>query len=300
MNSRLTLFLAALAVSLVALGCGDKTDKDGKTDKTESQPSGGTGPGTPGPGGPGLGPPGPGPGGPGGGSRPSGPPAGGGVDQSSVVEEPNAADEQKSINNLKQIALAMHSYHDVYGTLPPPANLDANGRPLLSWRVHLLPFLEENELYNQFKLDEPWDSANNRPLIAKLPEVFTVPSKTPFREGATSYLVPTGQETMFPFSTKMGKDSLSGGVLLSQVPDGNSNTIMILEAARDHQVPWSKPDDWIYHADNPRHGLSGFRAGGFLAARADASVLKVAEKIDDENLKRAITKADGKPVEIPQ
>ncbi|MBM4090163.1 MAG: DUF1559 domain-containing protein, partial [Planctomycetes bacterium] len=86
-----------------------------------------------------------------------------------------AARRTSSSNNLKQIALAMHNYHDVYKKFPPRASLDANGKPLLSWRVHILPFVEEVALYEQFKLDEPWDSPHNSQLIDKMPRVYQNP-----------------------------------------------------------------------------------------------------------------------------
>src|SRR5206468_5253686 len=74
---------------------------------------------------------------------------------------------QEHVNNLKQIGLAMHSYHDVYKRLPSGAVQDKDGKALLSWRVHLLPFLEQEALFKEFKLDEPWDSDNNKKLLAK-------------------------------------------------------------------------------------------------------------------------------------
>jgi RNA polymerase sigma factor (sigma-70 family) len=85
----------------------------------------------------------------------------------------NRALESLSRNNLKQIALAFHNYHDVHGYFPANV-LDADGRPLLSWRVLLLPYLQEDKLFKQFKLDEPWDSAHNKPLLAQMPAVFRV------------------------------------------------------------------------------------------------------------------------------
>ena len=100
-------------------------------------------------------------------------------------------------NHLKQLALAMHNYHDVYKQFPPAAIRDAHGRPLLSWRVALLPFVEENQLYHQFHLDEPWDSPHNKPLLAKMPEVFKPRSATLRAAGKTTLLVPVGKQTIF-------------------------------------------------------------------------------------------------------
>src|SRR5207249_2796575 len=76
-----------------------------------------------------------------------------------------------SQNNLKQIGLAMHNYHDTYRHFPPQALTDKNGKPLLSWRVAVLPFIEQDNLYRQFKLDEPWDSEHNRKLLERMPKL---------------------------------------------------------------------------------------------------------------------------------
>ncbi|HMC89933.1 MAG TPA: DUF1559 domain-containing protein, partial [Gemmataceae bacterium] len=81
---------------------------------------------------------------------------------------PTAADT-KCANNLKQLGLALHNYHDTYGRFPAVANFDKDGKPLLSWRVHLLPFLDEGQLYREFHLNEPWDSAHNKKLVSRLP-----------------------------------------------------------------------------------------------------------------------------------
>src|SRR4051794_3818491 len=83
-----------------------------------------------------------------------------------------AARRSQCVNNLKQIGLAMHNYNSAYDVFPPAVITDPDGKPLLSWRVLLLPFLDEQALYEQFKLDEPWDSPNNKPLLSRMPKVF--------------------------------------------------------------------------------------------------------------------------------
>src|SRR5262249_54155708 len=81
-----------------------------------------------------------------------------------------AAGNAQGQNNLKQIALAMHNYNDAYnGKLPAHAIYSKDGKkPLLSWRVAILPFIEQDNLYQQFHLDEPWDSEHNKKLIPML------------------------------------------------------------------------------------------------------------------------------------
>ena len=105
----------------------------------------------------------------------------------------------RSSNNLKQIGVALHNYHGVYKTLPPPAKT-ADGKPLLSWRVLILPFLEDDDnLYAQFKLDEPWDSPHNIKLLTKMPEVYAHPADPEAaKKGLTYYQVFVGEPGGFP------------------------------------------------------------------------------------------------------
>ena len=86
----------------------------------------------------------------------------------------NAARSQ-CINNLKQIGLAMHNYHAMHKTFPPAYTVDKAGKPLLSWRVLILPYLEQDALYKEFHLDEPWDSEHNRALIDRMPATYRCP-----------------------------------------------------------------------------------------------------------------------------
>src|SRR5262249_31013910 len=84
--------------------------------------------------------------------------------------------QMSSANNLKQIGLAIHDYQEIHGELPNNSH-DPNGKPLLSWRVHLLPYDEHDNLYRQFKLDEPWDSPNNLALLNRGPIPFARPGE---------------------------------------------------------------------------------------------------------------------------
>src|SRR5207302_1956982 len=86
-----------------------------------------------------------------------------------------AAGRTRSANNLKQMALATINYADAFGRAPAAAICDKNGKPLLSWRVAILPFIEQDNLYKQFHLDEPWDSDHNKKLLARMPNVYALP-----------------------------------------------------------------------------------------------------------------------------
>ncbi|HEY7310342.1 MAG TPA: sigma-70 family RNA polymerase sigma factor [Gemmataceae bacterium] len=101
--------------------------------------------------------------------------AGGGDAQRPEDTAQLARNVARSRLNLKQLALAMHNYNDTYGRLPLAATTDKKGKALLSWRVALLPYLEEQELYKQFKLDEPWDSPHNKKLLSKMPAIYAPP-----------------------------------------------------------------------------------------------------------------------------
>jgi uncharacterized protein (TIGR03067 family) len=194
-----------------------------------------------------------------------------------------AVKRQFSANNLKQLALAMHNHHAVHGTLPPAAIYDKDGKPLLSWRVLILPYLEEKDLYDQFKLDEPWDSEHNKKLLDKMPQIFGKEGKETF------YQVFTGKGTIFE-----GKE----GTKLTDITDGTSNTILMAEAGK--AVPWTKPEDLPFDADKELPKLGGLFNGDFHAAFADGAVRFLKGTIDAKELKALITYAGGEVVNFDQ
>jgi hypothetical protein len=198
------------------------------------------------------------------------------------------AKRSQTMNDLKQIMLAMHNFHDTRKSLPAVGNTDASGKLLLSWRVHLLPYVEQMDLYKQFHLDEPWDSDHNRTLIAKMPEVYRCPaSRLKANSGLSTYRVISDEGTAFP-----GKD----GIGFRDVKDGLSNTLFVVEVDDDHAVTWTKPEGLSYDPQNPAKGLGGHFDGGFLAGYGDGSVRFITHAIDPETLRRLITCADMKPV----
>ncbi len=198
-----------------------------------------------------------------------------------------AARRMSSSNNLKQIALAMHNYADVHKTFPPRASFAADGKPLLSWRVHILPYVEQEALYREFRLDEPWDSPHNRELIERMPSLYRNPSANPSNSHA-SYLVPSGKGSIFE-----GKE----GTPFSKITDGMSNTLLALEVNEDASVIWTKPDDCAYDVTKPLVGLGTAHPGGFLAAMADGSVQFLAANIDPDTFLRLLMMADGKQID---
>jgi hypothetical protein len=172
-----------------------------------------------------------------------------------------------------------------------------DGTKLLSWRVYLLPFLEQTPLYEQFHLDEPWDSDHNKKLVEKMPQVFASPALPAelAKKGMTSYVGPVGEKTIFEGSE---------GTSLAKIVDGTSNTLAILEADSEHAVIWTKPDDLVIDWKNPLKGLTGVWKSGnssvLLAAFCDGSVRGISDKIDPAIMKKLLQKDDGEAVgEIP-
>lgn len=189
-----------------------------------------------------------------------------------------AARRTERINNAKQIALAMHNYHDAYGHFPPAVLLGPDGKTPHSWRVALLPFLEQRALYEQYRLDEPWDSPNNLKVLEQMPAVYrTVDDPT---STTTNFYVLTGPDTPF------GKTE---GVTALDIIDGTSNTIMVVEAAAG--IPWTKPEDLPYHAKQPLPKLGAGVEGGFIAAFWDGSVRFIPRTIEERLLRALITHA---------
>lgn len=216
-----------------------------------------------------------------------------------VQSSREAARRAQSTNNLKQIGLAMHNYHDVFKALPAAHNVDATGRPLLSWRVHILPFIEQQPLYEQFRLDEPWDSEHNSRLIPLMPPVYRSPlSQT--EEGKTVYLGNAGPDGVFQSPVAgPSRDKFPRGTEFRQITDGLSNTIMAVEASDQSAIIWTKPDDLTPDPENPLRGLVGARPGGFLVLLCDGSVRILQPDIDHRVLKALFTAAGGEVVSFP-
>ena len=198
-----------------------------------------------------------------------------------------AARQTQMMNNLRQVTLAMHNYESAYKSFPARANFDANGKALLSWRVHILPFIGENELYQQFKLDEPWDSEHNRKLVPRMPRVYQDTmggGDTNNRLGKTVVQVPVGAGSIFSSDTP---------VKFRDMKDGSSNTILLVEVAQNKAVEWTRPMDWKVNPASPTDGLFSEGEATTAAALADSSVQRVSRKVDSKNLLKAITMDGG-------
>lgn len=209
-----------------------------------------------------------------------------------------AARRMRSSNNLKQIGLALHNYHDSYGTFPAAYNTDGQGKPLLSWRVHILPYLGEYDLYSQFHLDEPWDSEHNRKLIERMPPVYRSPhSQAP--PGYTTYLAVTGPDAVFipPRDSDFGREK-ARGTSFADILDGTSHTVVVVEAGDKKAVPWTKPEDFPANTDDPADALwRGPANRSVHVLFADGSVYF--GELTDVQLKAFSTRAGGELVQKP-
>jgi prepilin-type processing-associated H-X9-DG protein len=137
------------------------------------------------------------------------------------------------INNLRNIALALRGYADKHGALPPAYTVDANGKPLHSWRTLILPYLEQHALYRSIDLSKPWDDPANAAARKAIVELYGCPSAAN-PDGRTTYLAIVGSNCCFrPDAPRK----------LSEISDGQSETIMIVEVDLDHAVPWMSPVD---------------------------------------------------------
>ncbi len=194
-----------------------------------------------------------------------------------------SARRAQSANHLKQLTLGMFSSNTASGHFPARANFDKNGKPLLSWRVHLLPYLDEVALYKEFHLDEPWDSAHNKTLIAKMPRVFRNPNRDA-NDFTTTYLMPVGKGLIFDGDQ---------GVRIELAKNGFPKPILLLEVNDENAVVWTKPDDLNVDLKNPLAGLGTAHHAGFTVVFANGEVILVTPGIDPQAFAAALTIAGG-------
>ena len=157
--------------------------------------------------------------------------------------------------------------------------LGPDGKTPYSWRVAVLPFIEQSDLYKQYNFNEPWDGPNNRKLLDKMPTLLAHPDA---KGGTSSYFMPSGPHTI---------SSDQVGTAINNVTDGLSNTILLVEARRD--IPWTKPEDIPVPnlvegpMDAPIPPLGGLTPGGFCAAFADGAVRFISSRVDPSVLRRS-------------
>jgi hypothetical protein len=209
---------------------------------------------------------------------------------------------EQSRNNLKLILQAVHNFNDTYKQLPPAAICDKKtGKPLLSWRVAILPFIEQKNLYEQFKLDEPWDSPNNKKLAEMVVPIYALPGAKDSEASRTHYRVFVGppHTPNTPAWVTVPNPNMPFGAQgigpLIRIHDGTANTLGLVEAAE--AVPWTKPDELVYDAKTPLPKLGALSSDGFNAAMMDGVVVFITHRIDEPSLRALITSSGAEIVD---
>ena len=210
------------------------------------------------------------------------------------------------INNLRQIGLGLHGYHDAHGCFPPAYIADPEGKPMHSWRVLILPYMEQQALYDRYDLSEPWDGPNNRKLAGQIPGVYQCPSRKVRAGGrpATNHVAVVGPKTVWP-SAKATK--------LSDLSDEAKNTIMLVEVANS-DINWMEPRDLSFEEAlrgiNPKSGVGisspHVSDNGYFyhetpvvnVALADGTARSLSEDLSPEMLEALLTIDGGETIDM--
>ncbi len=198
-------------------------------------------------------------------------------------------------NHLKNIGLALHNYHDTHGVFPPAYIADENGRPMHSWRVLILPFLEQEKLYKQYRFNEPWDGPNNSKLHSQIVSIYRCPSAPTPADGTTSYVAVVGPRTMWP-----GDESSS----LRDVRDDQDSTLLIVEV-HNSGIHWMEPRDLhvtqMATTVNPQHGqgISSPHEECAHVLTTWATSRRLPNDLPSEHLEALLTRDGGEAVELP-
>jgi hypothetical protein len=197
------------------------------------------------------------------------------------------ANKVRSQTNLGVLARAMTSYHDKLDRLIQAARYGKDRRPLLSWRVFLLPFLGQIDLFNEFNLDEPWDGPHNRRLLDRMPYVFRSPTDTSLKPTTTYYQVFVGKGTLFEDRA---------GLAVTRIPKGADKTLLIVEGGQ--AVPWTKPQDLEYDPARPLPKLGGAFGDGCCAVLLDGKPRWLPRTIDEKALRALISRHQSHTVDL--
>jgi hypothetical protein len=195
-----------------------------------------------------------------------------------------AAERAAAVAHLQQIIVGLHEYHNDHKSFPAAASQDKDGKKLLSWRVHILPYLGERDLHSEFHFDEPWDSEHNRSLIAKMPAAFKNPRVGKVKDGFTTFQLPVAAGTMAEEGTE---------IQVPDVKDGTVNTIFVVEVAAESAVEWTRPSDLKWDKKKPADKLFFDATAESVALFASGDVLLLPKTIDGDNLRLYFLRADG-------
>jgi hypothetical protein len=209
------------------------------------------------------------------------------IPKTGPLPPPTEKQLETSAENIEQIALACINFADVNNGQMATNIADKDGKALLSWRVAILPFIEQDNLYRQFKLDEPWDSENNKKLIEKMPKYYA-PIRMKAKAGETFYQTFTGEKALFGPKQKPRYPA--------SILDGTSNTVLVVEAGEP--VIWTKPADLPFDEKKALPKLGGLFDGDFHVGMCDGSVVLLKKNPDEKEMKKLIMPADGMVIDI--
>lgn len=205
-----------------------------------------------------------------------------------------AARRMECMNNLKQIGLALHNYHDVHNSFPPAYTVDANGNKLHSWRTLILPFMEQQAVYEQIDLSKPWNDPANQAIANTPLSIYTCPSDPDGATSTTNYMAIVGPNTIFS-----GPDATS----FRDITDGTSNTLLVVEV---HQTTtsWMEPTDLDFNQMQMMIGggpteMGSHHPGGLNVLYGDGAVRFVSQAVDANTLRGMITRDGGEAVGLP-
>lgn len=188
--------------------------------------------------------------------------------------------------------MAVANYHEAFGCYPPAYIADRDGRPMHSWRVLILPFLEEGNLYNAYNFSEPWDGPNNRKLEDRIGSIYLRSGLESDRKETTSFVAVVGPQTAWPGTRALTKKDLG---------DGLSSTLMVVEVP-DRHFRWMEPKDLEFNRmsfrinDGTGRGL-GSRLGGARVVSADCAVRTLPDRFDPGRLRALLTANGGEPID---
>jgi type II secretory pathway pseudopilin PulG len=207
-----------------------------------------------------------------------------------AVQQVRGGRRYSCTNNLHAIGIALHNYHDMHGCFPPAYIADADGRPMHSWRVLILPLLDEQDLYARYDFNEPWNGPHNALLAAEFPtlQIYRCPEDV---GTGTSYASVVGRHTCWPESKPCR---------IRDITDGTSNTLLVVEV-HDSGIHWMEPRDLhvtqVAPTINPGggQGISSPHEGGAYVLRAEGSVPFFSDKMPAEDLRLWLERDDGEP-----
>jgi hypothetical protein len=230
-----------------------------------------------------------------------------------------ARSRAKSIDNLVRIGLALHNYHNARSEFPPAVMYGPDGKPWHSWRVLILPYLGQDELYRSYDFDQPWDSPKNRKLIDRMPDVYREPAYGEAKGPFAHYAALIGEDTCFPTKRPAGPGGTAPagtsprdarGLGIEHITDGTSNTMMVAPVEPGRKIPWTKPEDIAVGPDFPGLGKPGgiatpYTLGGRPGAVGVAPILfascdvrVIAATIDRTTLNAVLTAHGGEVYSI--